>query len=216
MATRGDAAQLEFERVEATGVVLAGGASRRMGRDKAALVLEGEPLLARVIGRLGIVTSEVLVVGPPERAALVPQVRVVPDIQAGMGPVGGIYTALRAARTDRVFVVACDMPFVRPALVRYLLELAEGHAVVVPRTARGTEQMHAVYTKACLAALQESIAAGELAVSRLYGRVATRIVEPEEWGRYDADGESMTNVNTPEEWERALRRAGRSGGPSFL
>jgi molybdopterin-guanine dinucleotide biosynthesis protein A len=204
-----------MERVEATGVVLAGGASRRMGRDKAALMLDGEPLLARVVRRLGVVTSEVLVVGPAERAALVPEVRVVPDARVGMGPMGGIYTALLAAHTERIFVAACDMPFVKPALVRYLLGLAKGYAVVVPRTERGTEQMHAVYTKACLGALEVCMAAGELAVARLYGRVATREVERGEWEAYDAAGESMVNVNTEGEWEEALRRAG-DGEPPFL
>src|SRR5579859_5479057 len=84
----------------ATGVVLAGGASRRMGRDKAALVLDGEPLLARVVSRLREAVDRVIVIGPPDRAAIVPSdVSVFLDLEPGLGPLGGIYSALRHATT---------------------------------------------------------------------------------------------------------------------
>lgn len=195
---------------DATGVVLAGGASRRMGQDKAALVLAGETLLARVVGRLAGATREVLVVGPPERAQLVPGVRVIPDMRPGLGPLGGIYSALLAAGTPRAFVVACDMPFVRPALVRYLLDLARDYDIVVPRTGRGTEQLHAVYGRACLPAVAALLDARELAVAHLYQAVRTRVVAPEEWAPYDPAGLSTFNANTPEQWAaaRALAAAG--------
>lgn len=192
---------------EATGVVLAGGASRRMGQDKAALVLEGETMLARVVARLATATREVLVVGPAARARLVPGVRVVPDARRGLGPLGGIYSALLAAGTSRAFVVACDMPFVRPALVRYLLDLAQDFDVVVPRTSRGTEQLHAVYGRACLPAVCALLDARELAVANLYQAVRTRVVAPDEWAPYDPEGISTFNANTLAEWEAARVRA---------
>jgi molybdopterin-guanine dinucleotide biosynthesis protein A len=187
--------------VEVTGVVLAGGASRRMGRDKAALVLEGETLLARVIRRLESATREVVVVGSPERTQLAPGARVVPDARPGLGPLGGIYSGLLASTTPYAFVVACDMPFLNPALVWYLLGLAEGYDAVVPRTTRGTEQLHAVYGRTCLPALAARLDAGELAVVGLYDSIRVRVVEPAEWAPYDPDGRSMLNVNTPAEWE---------------
>jgi molybdopterin-guanine dinucleotide biosynthesis protein A len=194
--------------VAATGAVLAGGASRRMGRDKAALTFDGEPLLARVVRRLREATPEVLVVGPPERARLAAGARVVPDARPGAGPLGGIYTALCAAATPYCVVVACDMPFVRPALLRHLLDLAPGYAAVVPRSARGPEPLHAVYARECLPAIAALLDAGELAVAGLFGRVPTRLMAPEDWAPYDPDGLSAFNANTPEEWEAAQR-----GGP---
>jgi molybdopterin-guanine dinucleotide biosynthesis protein A len=173
-----------------------------MGQDKAALLLGGESLLARVVRRLRAATDDVIVVGPPERLSLVPGVRIVPDARPGLGPLGGIYTALRASAAPYTFVVACDMPFVRPELVRYLLDLAPGYDVVVPRSVRGTEQLHAVYSQACLPAVVSLLDAGDLAVSALYARVRTRLVAPEEWNPYDPDGLSMFNANTRADWER--------------
>lgn len=185
------------------GVVLAGGASQRMGRDKAALVLAGETLLARVVRLLRAALGGVVVVGPPERAALVPGVRVVPDAAPGQGPLGAIATALDALNTPAIFVAACDMPFLRPALVAYLAGLAPSHDAVVPRTDHGTEQLCAVYGRGCLPAIAAQLAAGERAIAPLYARVRTRFVAPEEWCAHDPDGASFRNLNTPDDWRRA-------------
>jgi molybdopterin-guanine dinucleotide biosynthesis protein A len=105
----------------AEGAALAGGQSRRMGQDKAALAIGGQPLLARVVARLQMVTPQVRVIGAVERAALVPGVPVVPDLRPGCGPLGGIYTALRTTSAPYVLVVGCDMPFLNAALLRHLL-----------------------------------------------------------------------------------------------
>ena len=189
------------------GVVLAGGASRRMGQDKAALALDGEPLLSRVVRLLEAALGQpVMVIGPPERAALAPGARVVPDARPGLGPLGGIVSALQAASTPHIFVAACDMPFLRPALVRYVASLAFGYDVVVPRSARGTEQLCAVYEQGCVAAIQARLAASDRAVAPLYAQVRTREVAPAEWAAYDPDGRSFININTPEEWAHVLER----------
>src|SRR5579875_3832675 len=117
----------------ATGAVMAGGKSSRLGRDKALLTIDGETLLARALRCVASVTAEQLVIGPPERAAQAPGVRVVPDAYPGSGPLGGIYSALQAASHDSVLVVACDMPFLNGALLAYLLTLAPGYDVVLPK-----------------------------------------------------------------------------------
>jgi molybdenum cofactor guanylyltransferase len=199
----------ESQPEQATGAILAGGASRRMGRDKAGLVLDGETLLARAVRRLRPVVREVIVVGPPERSLLVPDVRVVPDDRPGQGPLGGVYTALGAASTDRVFVMACDMPFVQTDLVRCLLSLAGAYDIVVPRSERGTEQLHAVYMRACLPAVAACLDTGALAIASLYSHARTYVMEPDEWAVYDPLHLSLVNVNTPEEWEAARTRAAR-------
>ena len=197
----------ESQPEEATGAILAGGASRRMGRDKASLELDGETLLARAVRRLRPVVREVIVIGPPERSLLVPDIRIVPDDRPGLGPLGGIYTALGAASTACVFVMACDMPFVQASLVRYLLSLAGAYDIVVPRSERGTEQLHAVYTRACLPAVATCLDAGALAIASLYNRARTYVMEPDEWAPYDPLHLSLINVNTPEDWEAARTRA---------
>src|SRR5258708_7243642 len=150
-----------LERILVTGVVLAGGASGRMGRSKAALELRGEPLLRRVVRRLRLALPNVLVVGPPDLATLVPDATVLPDLTLGTGPLGGLHTALRAVTTPWVFVVACDMPFVAPALVRALARLATVHAdaaAVALRTTHGVEPLHAVYQRSLFAAVEHPTA----------------------------------------------------------
>jgi molybdenum cofactor guanylyltransferase len=193
---------------DVTGVVLAGGASRRMGRDKATLMIAGELLLARVVRRLRAATSEVMVIGPPERERLVPGVDIVPDAYRGMGPLGGICTALQVARTSYVFVVACDMPFVSPDVVRHLASLSPNYDIVVPRSERGREPLHAIYAAACFDTIVASLNAGDLAVADLFQRARTRVVEAAEWATYDPEGLSMFNANTPDDWERACMLAG--------
>ncbi|HEV2237538.1 MAG TPA: molybdenum cofactor guanylyltransferase [Ktedonobacterales bacterium] len=185
------------------GVVLAGGASRRMGHDKAALMLGGRPLLAWVVEVLRAAFAEVAVIGPLERAALVPGVSIVRDEYPGQGPLGGIATALAHSGGGRIFVAACDMPFLDPALVRYLAELAPEAAAVVPRSVRGIEPLCGCYGPACLPVARALLARGELALLGLLGALPTRIVAPAEWQVYDRSGRSLLNVNTPEDWAAA-------------
>ena len=192
------------------GVVLAGGRSARMGTSKAALEIGGEPLLLRVVGRLRRALPEVVVVGPPVLEALVPGVRVVPDLRPGLGPLSGLEAALGAIASQLAFVVACDMPFISPELVRHLTRLAEQSPdadVVALRTVRGTEYLHAVYTATCLPPIREQLAAGERSAGALLARLRVREVDESEAARFDPRGLSAFNANTPEEWAWALALA---------
>ncbi|HEV2457819.1 MAG TPA: molybdenum cofactor guanylyltransferase [Ktedonobacterales bacterium] len=201
-----------------TGVVLAGGRSRRMGADKAALLIEGEPLLRRVVGRLRPALPAVLVVSPPELAPLVPGVRVVPDTRPGMGPLAGLEAALAAIETPRAFVVACDMPFVAPALIRAMADYAAANApdadAVVLRAGEDVEPLHSVYSKACLPVVTELLDAGTRSLHDLLARLRVAEFPTAEATRLDPSGRSAFNANTPAEWERALERVtdSRSGG----
>ncbi len=203
------------------GAILAGGQSRRMGQDKAALLVNGEPLLSRTVRIVRTVTPEVAVIGPPERAALVPGVPVLPDRWPNAGPLGGIATAFQALDADAVLVVGCDMPFLNVALLRYLAELAQGGGDVAPvsppagagqtceavvvRLDGQVHPLHAVYLKRCLPTLEKQLAAGDLRVQRFLARLAVRSVEPPELDRFDPEHRSVFNANTPEEWQEALR-----------
>ena len=135
------------------GVVLAGGRSQRMGAEKAALTVGGVPLLRRVVERLAMALPDILVIGPETLQGLVPNIRVVPDEAPGRGPLGGIVTAFDTVPSLRLFVVACDMPFVEPALVHEMVRLADETPdvdVVVLCTQRGVEPLHALYRSTCM------------------------------------------------------------------
>jgi molybdopterin-guanine dinucleotide biosynthesis protein A len=197
--------------VPVTGAVLAGGRSTRLGRDKALLTLDSEPLLARAVRLLRQVCDEVLVIGPPERAAVVPGVPVLPDERPGSGPLGGIATALRAMCGDRLLAVATDMPFLRPALLRYLFTASEGFDVTVPRVDGRTHQLCAVYARACLPLIDAQLARGDYKIDRFFAQVRLRIVDEAELRPFDPELISFRNVNTEADW-RAVQALMRDEG----
>ena len=199
-----------------TAVILAGGRSSRMGREKAALEIGGEPLLRRVVTRLRQATPTILIVGPTSLAALVSDVSdapIVPDDVPDAGPLSGLATALRHITTPRAFVVACDMPFVSPPLVGWMARLAEespATQVVVLHTRQGAEPLHAIYDRSCLPIAQSLLAQGERSLRVLLKHTEVRAVSVQEAEPYDSRGLSAFNANAPEEWRRALALAASS------
>lgn len=194
-----------------TGAVLAGGLSIRMGTNKALLEVGGVRLIDGALATLRAVFPELLVIAndPAPYAGL--GLPILPDLIPGKGSLGGIYTAVSAAGHPHTFCLACDMPFANPALIRYLAGLAEGHDVVVPRTADGVQPLHAVYGKGCLEAMRRQIETDRLKIDRLYGAVRVRYVDEAEMRPYDPELLSFWNLNTRE--ELALARARRTQGP---
>lgn len=186
--------------------VMAGGRSRRMGRDKAWLDLgDGRPIVRRVIDVVSAVADDVLVVANDARYAVLGP-RVVPDRWPEGGALGGIGTGIGAAAHDRVLVVACDMPFLSAALLRLLVERADGVDAVVPRVGGEHETMHALYTKACFGPIERSLAAGRMRVVSFFPEVRVRTLDEAELRAVDPDLRSFTNVNTPEELAAARGR----------
>ncbi len=186
--------------------VLAGGASTRMGRNKALLSVRGRPLIAHIIERLRPVVDEVLVVTrSPETYAFL-NVPTATDYFPGVGPLAGLHAALKDARGDLVVTVACDMPFVRPEVFAYLIRLTTNVDVVMPRLKDREEPLHAVYRRrTCLPAVEEAIREGKRRLIAFLSQVRVRYVEEEELRSAGLDLRSFVNVNTPGEWAAALR-----------
>jgi molybdopterin-guanine dinucleotide biosynthesis protein A len=185
---------------------MAGGKSRRMGRDKAWLdVGDGRPIVRRVIDVLSLVADEVFIVANDERYRSL-GLRIVPDRFPDGGVLGGIATGIGAAAHDRVLVAACDMPFLRPEVFRLLVERSEGWDAVMPKVGDEYEALHALYTKACLAPIERALAAGKMRVISFFGDVRLRTIDEAELRAVDPDLRSITNVNTPEELAAAMRR----------
>lgn len=184
-----------------TGLVLAGGASRRIGRDKAFLELGGRPLIEIVVERMAQVCAEVLVVASDSRPYAGLEVRVVEDRFRGVGVLGGLHAGLEAATHDLALAVGCDMPFLNPDLLRAFVAWGEGLDVAVLRRGEHVEPLHAAYRRTCLPALEAAIRAGERRIVSFFPHVRVRYVAPEEVAAFDPDLRSFRNVNTPEEWE---------------
>jgi molybdopterin-guanine dinucleotide biosynthesis protein A len=181
-----------------------------MGENKAEMMFVGEPLLTRVARRLSPAVDELLVIGPQSLAPLAPRARVVEDALPAIGPLGGLYTALTAITSAHIFLVACDMPFIRPGLVRAMLAFAEtrGDADVVALDANGRVQpLHAVYSRACLPTVERALKASDHSLHALLAQLAVVTIDAETVRREDPDGLSAFNVNTPDDWRQALRLA---------
>lgn len=180
--------------------ILAGGASRRMGRNKALLPFRGKPLLGHQLDVLSPLFSEILISANDPDPYAPFKIRVVPDQFAEPCSLAGIHALLKAATAPRVFVVACDLPFLHPGLIRKMLDVSGDFDVIVPETSEGLEPLHAIYSRACLPAIEAAAAEGHWKAAGFYeGLWIDRFpVDPDDWR---VDGRSpFLNANTPEEW----------------
>jgi molybdopterin-guanine dinucleotide biosynthesis protein A len=189
--------------------ILAGGRARRLGgADKASLIVGDARIIDRQLAALATVADEVrIVANDPGRYAEL-GVRVIPDVIAGAGPLGGLYTALAGAGHERVVILACDLPFVTAALLeRLVIEFGTGEEIdaVVPRSRRGLEPLCAVYAARCAAAARARIDRRQLEVAGLLTDVRVRELGPDALAPYD-DGSLFENVNTPHDYARATGR----------
>jgi molybdopterin-guanine dinucleotide biosynthesis protein A len=194
---------------ECEGFILAGGASRRMGRDKARLRLGEETFLARTARALEAITSRVSVVSARADAAEF-GLPVVADIFPDCGALGGLHAALAACRAPWAAVVSCDLPFASRALWQRLTSLAapEFDAVVPFQRDGRAQPLGALYAcAACLPRAEALLRAGELRPRVLLREVRTRRVEPAEWADLAEAELLFLNVNTPADYEVARLKA---------
>ena len=197
-----------------TGVILAGGQSRRMGQNKALMLLGDDPLIVHVVRQMKLVTTELLLITnePDLYAAL--EMPMYADIQPDMGALGGLHTGLTYATNSTVLCVGCDMPLLQPNLLSHLTTLLRNYDAVVPcveaadRSTIVFQTLSAVYSKRCLPVIDGMLSSGELRVHALYDRIDARIVQPHEWRALDPQGLSFFNINTPEDFEKANRYIG--------
>jgi molybdopterin-guanine dinucleotide biosynthesis protein A len=193
------------ERRRAAGIMLAGGLSSRMGRDKATLKIGESTTTGRVIDALALISDEVIVASGARPLNLGRERRVtqVPDPAGFSGPLAGLVAGMRATHTDRFVVVACDMPFVNPALLQHLLDSVNGCAAAVPEFGGRPQPLQAAYSRACLAPAESLLRLGRNSMAALLGLVAVRYIGAHECARLDPSGLSGFNINRPEDLVRA-------------
>ena len=191
-----------------SGVALAGGMSRRLGRNKAVEEIGGKRLIERVIDRLSKVSSETIVIAADEARAqalgLPDGVRTATDIYPGHGSLGGIFTGLSASRGDYGIVVACDMPFLNTGLIQFMADLAPDFDVVVPRLNGRPEPLHAIYSKNCLEPIESRLKRQDLKIALFFEEVRVAYVDEEDIDLFDPDRLSFFNVNTQDDLDKAM------------
>jgi molybdopterin-guanine dinucleotide biosynthesis protein A len=191
-------------------VIQAGGASRRMGQDKALLPFLGQPLISRVIQRVGGLADELIInTNRPDAYAFL-GLPTLPDVIPDRGALGGLYTALYIANHALVAVVACDMPFVNPDLLaaQRALLIDTGCDAVIPVTEHGAEPFHAVYRReSCLPVVKAALDAGSWRVNSWFEKANLYFLPPEKARQYDPLQLAFRNVNTPEDFRTAEQLA---------
>ena len=187
-----------------TGVVQAGGKSTRMGgQPKALLPLGGQRIIERVVDVVRAVTDDVLLVtNTPELYADL-HLPMVADVFPDHGSLGGIYSGLWSAEGDAAFTVACDMPFLTPAVARLVIDRAHEADVVVPKVGDQFETLHACYGKACLRPMESRLRAGQLKIVGFFPDVRVLVISEADVARWRDPAVVFMNVNTPEELARA-------------
>jgi len=186
-----------------TGVILAGGASRRMGSNKALLEVEGNTIIARIYRTLSGLFHEVIIVtDSPQDYDFLP-CRKAPDIYSNFGSIAGLHSALTHSSTVNTFVTACDMPFLDQSIIRYLchLQQKENFEATIPYSEGGQEPLHGVYSSVCKEIFEGAIESGERKVVDILKKINLREVRYDEVRSIGGHAASFLNVNTPEEYE---------------
>ena len=194
-------------------IVLVGGKSLRLGRNKVAVTVGNRSLLQWVISRLAFFNSDIIMVTAKEQSIPrfidYPKLKVVSDIYPGKGSLGGIYTGLVASDSFYNLVVACDMPFLNQALLRYMIEIADNFDLVIPRLGNTIEPLHAVYSKSCLAPIEYLLKQDDLQILKFFHSVKVRYVEADEIDRFDPEHLSFFNINTEADLKTAMELSER-------
>lgn len=197
-----------------TSIILAGGKSSRLGRSKPLQAVGGKRLIQWVIDRLAIFSTEIIIATAQGEAipySSAVRTKTVADIYPGKGPLGGIYSGLVASSSSRAIVVGCDTPFFSVSLLQYMTQTCSTCDVVVPRIKEKTEPLCAVYSKNCLAPIQELLENNQLGIIRLFGLVKVRYIEEAEINRFDPEHLSFFNINSQADLDRARRLATDKG-----
>lgn len=185
-----------------TGVILAGGESRRMGTTKALLPCRGGRFIEAIHRQLLELFEEVIVVtNTPDLYDFLP-CRKVTDLHVGKGALAGIHAGLHHSSNQRIFVTACDMPYLNSSLIRELAALMGENAALVPESDSGIEPLHALYAKSALPAMDLSLSAGVRRIVDTFDRFPVRIVPASEVGCLDPAFGSFRNINTPADYYR--------------
>lgn len=196
-----------------TSVVLAGGRSSRLGRDKLYEEIGGRALIQRVLERLAPISAEIIVVTADRELVLPrhPVVKLVHDIHLGKGSLGGIYSGIMTSTCFHSLVVAGDMPFLNAALLRHMASISSGFDVVIPRFDDYLEPLHAVYSKYCLPVIEDLLQHDNLRIIDFFDRVKVRYVEEAEIDAIDPQHMSFFNINTEADLARARDLAETEG-----
>jgi molybdopterin-guanine dinucleotide biosynthesis protein A len=195
-----------------TSIILAGGKGLRLGRGKALQVIEGKTLVQWVVDRLAILSTDIIIAtahGEAIPCSSAVRIRTVADIYPGEGPLAGIHSGLTASSSPRAIVVSCDTPFLNVDLLRYMVQISSTFDIVIPRVKNKLEPLCAVYSKNCLAPIQELLERDERQIRKLFSIVKVEYVEEDEINSFDPEHLSFFNINSQADLDKARKLAAK-------
>lgn len=195
-----------------TGIILAGGKNRRLGRPKALEKVGGIPIIQRVADRLAPIINQLVIVTALDTEGLPANLgaKFVTDVIPGGGPLVGIYSGLMASENEKNILVACDMPFLSAPLLSHLAAVAAGQDAVIPYSAPGMfEPLHAVYDRNCVPAIKKRLDNQERAIASFLKDVKVLYIDSAECRQYDPELRSFFNINRQPDLDAAQQLSER-------
>ena len=189
-----------------TGVVLSGGKSLRMGENKAFIKIDGTPMIDRICALFQTFLKETIIVTNQREPYLYLKAKVFEDLIPDTGALGGLYTGLFYSSFPYSFVVACDMPYLNVQLITYLINQIERVDAVVPQTDDGLQPLHAVYSKSCIEAIQQTLQEGKKRITDFFPLIRVKTVKTHDLLPFDPQLESFINLNRPDDVTRYQTR----------
>lgn len=179
--------------------IIAGGKSGRFGSDKSLYVFNGKPMISHAYDAIKPVFEEVFIIATAGEKFSFLEAKIIPDIIPGLGPIGGIYTALQTLTADRIFVFPCDMPYLNTGFIRFMTEIPDIYDIIVPEVNGYYQPLHAIYSKNCSAGIKRQIDLEDYRISGFYEGHTIRAVGESEIGFYDDPLSMFRNINFRED-----------------
>ncbi len=186
-------------------IILAGGKNARMGREKAYLRIGERTIIEEQSDTLGRIFDEIIIVANSQNYFKNIDVKVVTDIVPDSGPLGGLYSGLAVSSNIHSFLIACDMPFINLHLIDYMIKQIGENDIVIPLSSKGIETLFAVYSLNCLETIRRQIEFRNLKLLDILNFFKVRYISQEEIEKFDPKEFSFFNVNSPKDYEEALK-----------
>lgn len=187
--------------MQASGIILAGGLSSRMGQDKTMMSYDKETMIGHMIKEMRKVAEQIIIASNHTAKYRIPDTLEVPDIYPGMGPMAGMHAGLLAAQNSHAFIVAADMPLFKAELAQYLLDRSTGYDIVVPMIKNRWEPLCAVYSRNCIKPIADCLQADIRKISRFYPQVKVLKISEDELSSIGLTEDLFYNLNTPEDYK---------------
>ncbi|MFI5304832.1 MAG: molybdenum cofactor guanylyltransferase [Nitrospiria bacterium] len=192
-----------------TTIVLAGGKSLRMGKDKAFIEFEGQSLIQRTLDTLEPLFEKIAIISKIKEPFLSLGVPVYEDIYSEGGPMSGLYTGLFYS-DGPIFAVACDMPFLNPEVVRFLTGKLQNFDAVVCQSPDGLHPLHAAYSKSVLPLMENSLNNGDVKMMKFLEKIKLLKIDCNQIRHLDPDIRFLSNINTPGDLKKCREMAKNS------